>query len=304
MDENDKQAAYERRRAEMMRLMERRLAAGSPAGGLAEEACVSRYHFQRVFRQVMGETPGDLQRRLRLERAAHDLRHTLSPVSTIAFDAGYVSLEGFSRAFRRAYGNSPSQFRKQHGGAVNLHGASFVHYDAHIAHASATWRIFDGSCGPNAGQRLPSKARAAGIGSHPDRRSAGCNVFCQIQQVPWAAPDKNLREMLNRMIDMGWWVERVFNSIDWPYTREEPGGAQAPTVAEMIARLDRFYTTYASFVEHVKTNNLWEATWVDSDCEPEETFTYTSLIEAGLERGIFRRWIARQQLTQIGISIW
>ena len=132
MDEkqDDKQAAYQVRRAEMMRLVERRLQRESAASSMANDACVSRFHFQRIFRDVMGETPGELERRLRLERAAHALRTTKGDVMTIALDAGYASIEGFSRAFRRAYGQSPRQFRKLRSGSVDLVGASHVHFDA------------------------------------------------------------------------------------------------------------------------------------------------------------------------------
>ena len=37
---------------------------------LAEQACLSPFHFHRVFRGMVGETPLELVRRLRLERAA------------------------------------------------------------------------------------------------------------------------------------------------------------------------------------------------------------------------------------------
>jgi hypothetical protein len=44
-----------------------------PADGdsLARDANYSRFHFQRMFRQMTGETPGDCRRRLLLERAGH-----------------------------------------------------------------------------------------------------------------------------------------------------------------------------------------------------------------------------------------
>lgn len=66
----------------------------------AEKVHLSRFHFQRMFHRLIGETPGELRRRLRLECAAHRLCTTQQAVTEIAFDAGYESLEGFSRAFR------------------------------------------------------------------------------------------------------------------------------------------------------------------------------------------------------------
>jgi AraC family transcriptional regulator len=78
---------------------------------LARKAALSPFHFHRVFRGMLGETPLELQRRLRLERAAFRLAHDEEPVTRIALEAGYETHESFTRAFRAAYGRSPSEFR-------------------------------------------------------------------------------------------------------------------------------------------------------------------------------------------------
>jgi AraC family transcriptional regulator len=68
-----------------------------------DEAALSASHFQRVFRGLVGETPLELHRRLRLERAAERLSRTRAGVTAIAFDAGYDTLEAFPRAFGPRY---------------------------------------------------------------------------------------------------------------------------------------------------------------------------------------------------------
>lgn len=78
---------------------------------LAQVACFSPYHFHRIFSGMVGETVKQHVRRLRLERAAAQLRHTERGVTAIAFDAGYESHEAFTRAFRDLLGESPSSFR-------------------------------------------------------------------------------------------------------------------------------------------------------------------------------------------------
>ncbi|HEY8923705.1 MAG TPA: AraC family transcriptional regulator [Polyangia bacterium] len=83
--------------------------------GLARHAGMSPFHFHRVFRGLLGETPLELQRRLRLERAAAALLGGDERVTALAFDAGYETHEAFTRAFRRAYGVSPSSFRQRAG---------------------------------------------------------------------------------------------------------------------------------------------------------------------------------------------
>ena len=69
---------------------------------LAKRAALSTFHFHRVFRGLVGETPLELHRRLRLERAAQQLCTTHDAVTTIAFAAGYETHEAFTRAFRQA----------------------------------------------------------------------------------------------------------------------------------------------------------------------------------------------------------
>jgi AraC family transcriptional regulator len=80
---------------------------------LARTAAMSPFHFHRVFRGMTGETPLALQRRLRLERAAAAIVETDTPVTTIAFAAGYETHESFTRAFRQAYACAPSELRQR-----------------------------------------------------------------------------------------------------------------------------------------------------------------------------------------------
>jgi AraC family transcriptional regulator len=87
--------------------------------GLAREAALSPFHFHRVFRGLLGETPLELHRRLRMERAAWHLLHDDTPVTAIAFAAGYETHESFTRAFRGHYDCSPSEFRQSRAPEAN-----------------------------------------------------------------------------------------------------------------------------------------------------------------------------------------
>lgn len=78
---------------------------------LARGAALSPLHFHRIFRGMVGETPLELHRRLRMERAAERLLARDTPITTIALEAGYDSHEAFTRAFRGFYGGSPTEFR-------------------------------------------------------------------------------------------------------------------------------------------------------------------------------------------------
>jgi AraC family transcriptional regulator len=83
---------------------------------LASVACFSPYHFHRIFRGMTGESVMEHVRRLRLERAAQRLKSSDRPVTELAFEAGYESLEAFTRAFRARFGEPPSSFRGNRAG--------------------------------------------------------------------------------------------------------------------------------------------------------------------------------------------
>ena len=75
---------------------------------LADVACLSPYHWHRVYRAVTGETIAATVKRLRLHRAAGYLAHTSMPVAEIAVRSGYTNLQSFTRIFSAAYGCRPA----------------------------------------------------------------------------------------------------------------------------------------------------------------------------------------------------
>jgi len=95
---------------------------------LATLACFSPCHFHRVFTGMVGESVKEHIRRLRLERAASQLKLGVAPVTFIAFDAGYGSHEAFTRSFRGAFGLSPSQFRSSNRRKTSAAAPSGLHY--------------------------------------------------------------------------------------------------------------------------------------------------------------------------------
>ncbi|MEM6329319.1 MAG: helix-turn-helix domain-containing protein [Planctomycetota bacterium] len=87
---------------------------------LAEHAGVSEKHFQRAFKRVVGESPKKYVRRLRLQTAAYMLKWSDLPVTQIAMQAGFDTHAGFTKAFAKAYGLAPSDFRQASGVAPYL----------------------------------------------------------------------------------------------------------------------------------------------------------------------------------------
>ncbi|WFE74229.1 GyrI-like domain-containing protein [Roseinatronobacter sp. S2] len=78
---------------------------------LAEVACLSPYHWSRIYAAMRGETVAVRIRRLRLQRAADRLANTDIALDRISELAGYSSTDTFGRAFRDAFGEPPAQYR-------------------------------------------------------------------------------------------------------------------------------------------------------------------------------------------------
>ena len=72
----------------------------------------SYYHMTRLFASVLGESVGHYINRRRLYRASEKLIYSGQRIIDIAFDSGFESPEGFSRAFKAAFGVSPVDYRK------------------------------------------------------------------------------------------------------------------------------------------------------------------------------------------------
>jgi len=78
---------------------------------LAAEVAQSRGNLHRRLRELLGETPSDLIRRMRLERAAAMLEAGAGSVSEVAYAVGFKSVAHFSNAFHEMHGVRPSAWR-------------------------------------------------------------------------------------------------------------------------------------------------------------------------------------------------
>jgi AraC-like DNA-binding protein len=86
-----------------------------PVDAMARASCFSRRQFHRLMVQVLGETPGTHQRRLRLDRWAWLLLISRATVLDVALETGFENHETFTRAFQTRFGVTPSAFRKNRG---------------------------------------------------------------------------------------------------------------------------------------------------------------------------------------------
>jgi len=106
-------ARDERRISEVLRYIELHAADLLDLDMLAGIAIMSKYHFLRTFRHIVGMTPYQFLLSVRMRRAAVRLATSSEPVSTIAFDTGFGDLSTFNGRFRDVFGMSPTEYRRR-----------------------------------------------------------------------------------------------------------------------------------------------------------------------------------------------
>lgn len=81
---------------------------------LAQVACLSKYHFIRLFKEAFGQTPRQYLIARRLERARTLLIHTPKTFHEICHEVGLKDSSSFGRLFKRSFGATPHLYRQQH----------------------------------------------------------------------------------------------------------------------------------------------------------------------------------------------
>jgi len=99
------------RLARVMEYMSSHYAESLTLEQLAAEACISKYHFARLFRQKVGRSPHRYLMEIRLETARRMLLSSDATIAQVAAACGYPTATHFSTAFTRRFGMSPTAFR-------------------------------------------------------------------------------------------------------------------------------------------------------------------------------------------------
>ncbi len=263
--------------------------------GLAAQAYLSRFHFDRLAAAALGEPPGAFRRRLLLERAAHRLASTQDQVIEVALDAGYGSPEAFTRAFGRAYGATPSAYRRRGAAQHDLAAVSGVHFH------------------PPGGLRLPATSRSAamdvleGMFNHhlslvADIIDRTARVSDQVLDRPIELSvegidrDPTLRSVTNRLVgQLEMWIAALEGGTSMP-----PDGDSTP--AGWHARLDAAGPRFRDLVLVPIRAGRADDTFVDAVCDPPETFSYGGVLAHVLTFSAVRRTMAIGALESAGIT--
>jgi AraC-like DNA-binding protein len=107
--------AQHRRIQEAIVFIEANFASRMTREELARVAGLSPFHFSRLFQALVGLTPHQYLLRCRLREAQKLLgADEESSIADIAAENGFADQAHFARHFRRAFGNSPKEFRREH----------------------------------------------------------------------------------------------------------------------------------------------------------------------------------------------
>lgn len=81
---------------------------------LSKTAGISRYHFLRSFKHAYEKTPGQFLTHIRLKEASMRLKKSRQDISQVMVACGFENKSSFIRLFKRTFGVTPVEFRKQY----------------------------------------------------------------------------------------------------------------------------------------------------------------------------------------------
>ena len=79
---------------------------------LADLCNFSPWYAHRLFREHTGYAPAEYIRRMRLAKSALRLKAEHTKIIDVAFDLGFASVDGYTRAFRKEFGINPGEYAK------------------------------------------------------------------------------------------------------------------------------------------------------------------------------------------------
>ncbi|MEU8247225.1 AraC family transcriptional regulator [Nonomuraea sp. NPDC048916] len=259
---------------------------------VAGRAYLSRFHFDRLVAAGLGEAPATFRRRLLLERSAWRLSQG-STVTDAGFEAAYGSTEAFSRAFRRAYGRTPTEFGAVRGdfrlpapNGIHFHppagmliageatGAAMDLTDRLIDHDLwLTGRLLDGA-GELTDEQLDTVVRP------------GHEVLA------FDGPEPTVRLMLDRLI----WTKEVWNAAI--AGRDMPDGGDR-TLDGLRARWASAGAEFRALVHDIRRRNAWNDVFVDALCEPPQSFTLGGVLAHVITFSAHRRQVLIEVLSEL-----
>ncbi len=257
----------------------------------------SRAVLYRVFQAFAAEAPGAMRRRLLLERAAWQVGRTRQTVTEIALDAGYESLEAFSRAFKRAYAISPSLYRRSGVFLTHLPSPNSFHYcgpNTNSKGAKTNMDLVDLFAGTDTWYTRKLLEHASTLSDEKLDRSlpsTARGVF------GWDKPDQNLREILERIVQTKEaWTAALIGGPMPEFDRP----AEQRTPQALRQRFELIETDFQKALTEIHHRGAWDETFVDALCDPPEKFTFGGMFAHVVTFNTQRRLAALDAFHRLG----
>ena len=117
----------------------------------------------------------------------------------------------------------------------------------------------------------------------------------------WCDPDKNLREMLERIVQTKEVWTAALTGRDLPGLEGTPAEERTPQA--LLARFERADAEFNRFLTDVRNRGAWDDTFVDALCEPAETFTFGGMFAHVITFNTYRRLTALDALRRLGVNV-
>ena len=265
---------------------------------LARRAYRSRAQFFRVFGAMIEETPAAMRRRLLLERAAWQLGRTQRPITEIALDAHYGSLEAFTRAFFRAFKISPSLYRRMGATHFHLPAPNAIHFCTPAAASEGEsmdlYDIFAGAESFHV-RKLLEHARGLSDAQLDKPLNNPAHVF------PWDSPAQSLRDLLRRLVVTKEVWAAALTGASLPDLDAEPPEQRTP--GALLSRLEAADVKFNGILTDVRNRNAWSDTFVDALCEPPETFSFVGMFAHVITFNTYQRLLALDAMRRLGVKV-
>jgi hypothetical protein len=117
----------------------------------------------------------------------------------------------------------------------------------------------------------------------------------------WDTPDKNLREILERIVQTKEVWTAALTGCDLPSLENAPAAQRTP--AALLTRFEKADAEFNAFLGDVRHRGAWDDTFVDTLCEPPETFTFGGTFAHVITFNAYRRLTALDAFRQLGVSV-
>lgn len=259
---------------------------------MAGDAFASPFHFGRLVSRGAGESPMAMRRRVMLERAAWQLRQGL-PVTDAAWAAGYGSLEGFSRAYSRAFGHPPSRPAERHW----LPAPNGIHFHPPMSlWVQAKEQAMNPVVSQLVAHDLDDTESLLGLaGALPDE-ALRAPRRCGGVITAWEGPEESIADVLEHHVyTKEVWLAAIEGADEVP---REPDG----DLAALRRRHEAAAPRWLAVVRELDSRGGWDDRLIDALCDPPESFVMSSVVAHVLTFAAHRRQLVRQMLAEAGVE--